>query len=428
MPDRFRWIIVLLLFSATILNYIDRAAIAFAANEIQAEFGLSNSQLGFILGAFGIGYIVSTLFGGMAVDRIGTRFTLAACLFVWSIAIGWTGLASGFVMLYMARMVLGFAEGPSFPAMTSAVTKWLPPDERATALAGALVAVPLALAIGSPLVSVLIETFGWRSMFYLLCFFGFVLLPIWFYFFADEPSDSPLISNQERLYIESSQRSSGQSVASHTPSEAEWRMLLTNPTLLANYWAYFVFGYFIFYFMNWMPKFLSDSFNLDLSQVGYFAFLPWIVAAAALFFFGRWSDVILKESRSLRKARSLQIAGTQLFAAIAIIPASMIDNLYVAIASITLAVASSMAANAAFYAIITDLVPRVAGTAMGIMTIFFAAAGFLAPVVTGYALDLTGSYALGFWLLSALAFSSVIGILLFHHPDLDRGKLMRKLA
>jgi ACS family hexuronate transporter-like MFS transporter len=428
MTDRFRWVIVLLLFSVTVLNYIDRSAIAFAANEIQSELGLSAGQLGLILGAFGIGYILSTLFGGMAVDKIGSRFALTACLLVWSLAIGWTGAATGFVMLYAARTVLGLAEGPSFPAMTSAVTKWLPPDERATALAGALVAVPVALAIGSPIVSVLIETFGWRSMFYVLCFFSLLLLPIWLYFFADDPASSSLISNHERLHIEQSQRNSGLASRSNTATRTEWRMLLTNPTLLANYWAYFVFGYFIFFFMTWMPKFLRDSYNLDLSQVGYFAFLPWIVAAFALLVFGRWSDAILRQTGNLRKARSLQIAGTQLFAAIAIIPASFIDNLYVAIASITLAVASSLAANAAFYAVITDLVPRIAGTAMGIMTIFFAASGFLAPVITGYALQLTGSFAPGFWLLTGLALSSVIGVLLFHHPDLERGRLVRSLA
>ena len=236
MPGRFRWVVVLLLFAVTIINYIDRSAIAFAANEIQAAFGINATQLGFILGAFGIGYIVSTLFGGMAVDRFGSKIALAACLFIWSLAIGWTGAASGFVMLYAARTVLGLAEGPSFPTMTSAVTKWLPPEERATALGGALVAVPVALAIGSPLVSFLIETYGWRPMFYTLCFFGLLWLPCWIYFFADEPSESTLISNQERLYIEAQQRKSRPVLERHTPTKEEWRILLHNPTLRANYW------------------------------------------------------------------------------------------------------------------------------------------------------------------------------------------------
>ena len=428
MPDRFRWIIVTLLFSATLLHYIDRSVIAFAADQIQNELGLGTGQLGFVLGAFGLGYIVTALLGGMAVSKIGTHITLAACLLVWSIATGWAGLASGLVSLCMARMVLGLAEGPSAPAMASALNRWLPPDERATVLAGAMVAVPLALAIGSPLVAVLINTFGWRSVFYLLCFFGVILVPVWFYFFADEPSDSPLISNQERLFIDSSQRHSGAAITTHTPTQSDWQMLLTNPTLVTNYWAFFVSGCFIFFFMSWMPKFLQDSFGLGLVQVGYIALLPWLAAATAVVFFGRWSDTVLKQTRNLRKARSLQIAGTQLVAAVALIPAVMYDNLYVVIASFTLAVAASMAASATFYAVITDMVPRIAGSAMSIMTICFAAASFIAPVVTGYALDLTGSYAVGLWALTALALTSVIGIVLFHHPDLDRGKLMRKLA
>ena len=265
-------------------------------------------------------------------------------------------------------------------------------------------------------------------MFYLLCFFGLLWIPCWIYFFADEPSESPLISNQERLYIEGQQRKAGNFLDRHTPTSEEWRVLLNNPTLRANYWAYFVFGYYIFFFMNWMPKFLRDSYNLDLSQVGYFAFLPWALAAVLMLVFGRWSDAIYKRTNNLRKSRSHLIAGTQLFAAIAIIPASMIDNLYVAMASITLAVGVSLAANAAYYAVVTDLVPRVAGTAMGIMTVWFAAAGFLAPVITGYALDLTGSYAPAFWLLTALGASSVLGVILFHQPDNDRGTLLRKLA
>ncbi|MEM9105218.1 MAG: MFS transporter [Pseudomonadota bacterium] len=428
MPDRFRWIIVVLLFSATILNLIDRAVIAFAADQIQSEIGLSASQLGFVFGAIGIGYIISTIGGSFAVDRLGTRLALAACLIFWSISIGWTGLASGFAALLMARMVMGLAEGPGYPAMTSAFQKWLPPDERATVLAGILVAMPLALAIGSPLVAVLIDTFGWRSLFYLLCFFGFVLLPIWFYFFADEPSDSPLISNQERLYIDSSQRNSAAKSQPHVPSRSDWQTLLSNRTLLANYWAFFVAGYFIFFFMTWMPKFLHDSFDLGLSQIGYFAFLPWIAAAAALVYFGRWSDATLKQTRNLHKSRSQLIAGSQLVAAVGIIPVIYFDSLYVAMASFTLVVAASMAAGAAFYAVISEMVPRIAGTAMTIMTSCFAAAGFFAPVITGFTVDLTGSYVVSFWTMTVLGLSSVIGIVLFHNPDLDRGQLMRKLA
>ena len=60
---------------------------------------------------------------------------------------------------------------------------------------------------------------------------------------------------------------------------------------------------------------------------------------------------------------------------------------------------------------------------MGVMTIWFAASGFLAPVITGYTLDLAGDFAPAFWLISLLAASSVVGVILFHWPDRDRDSL-----
>ena len=125
----------------------------------------------------------------------------------------------------------------------------------------------------------------------------------------------------------------------------------------------------------------------------------------------------------LRVARSYLIAGSQLVAAVAVIPVALTDDLTVAIAGITLAVAASMGANAAYYAVNVDIVPHRAATALGIMDFAFAIAGFLAPAVTGWVLNLRGSFADGFLLMTALALSSVMVVLLFHHPDRDRERI-----
>ncbi len=421
--NRFRWFVVTLLFAITVINYIDRSAIAFAAHAIQQEFGLSSAQIGLVLGAFGIGYIISALFGGMASDRFGSKVTYGLIVLVWTLAIGWTGLAVGFVTLYAARITLGLAEGPSFPAMTGAVGTWLTPSERATALGGVLLAVPVALAIGSPIVSLLINQFDWRTMFFILSVLGFLWLPFWLYYFSDRPENSRFVSDAESRRIAEANRHDQSPAKGRVASARDWRVLLTTPTLLSNYWAYFVFGYYLFFFMTWMPEYLRKTYDLHITRVGLVAMLPWAASAIALYGFGRWSDVLLKRTSSLRVARSYQIAGTQIVAAIAIVPVALSGNIYIAVTGITIAVAASMAGNAAYYAVVTDLTPRLAGTAMGIMTIWFAASGFLAPVVTGYALDLTGDFAPAFWLISVLAASSVVGVILFHRPDRDRDRL-----
>src|SRR5262249_55289016 len=168
-----------------IVNYIDRAAISYSIPLIERDLRLSPADAGGILGAFGLGYAVTTLLGGMVVDRFGSRGVLAAAAVLWSLAIGATGFASGFAVLYAARVLLGVSEGPNFPALTGAVKRWLAPQERATALGNALVAVPLALAVGGPIVTQLLGWFDWRGTFFALFTFSLLWVPLWWIFYRD---------------------------------------------------------------------------------------------------------------------------------------------------------------------------------------------------------------------------------------------------
>ena len=423
--SRYRWFIVFLLFAITVVNYIDRAALSYAIPMIQRDLGLSPEATGAILGAFGLGYAVTTLLGGFAVDRYGARMILTLAAVLWSLSIGATALATSVTILYAARVMLGVAEGPNFPALTGAVSHWLSPHERATALANALLAVPLALAIGGPLVTVLLGWLDWRLTFAALFALSAAWIPLWYFFFRDDPSQSRFVNAAELAHIRKADP--GVTAAPHAvlkswPEPGVLKELLTNRTLLANYWAFFVFGYFLFFFMTWLPSYLERKYGLDLASVGLFSVLPWLSAAVLLWAMGRWSDYLLKRTGSMRIARSWLIAGSQLVAALAVVPVALTDNLTVAVAGITVAVAASMGANAAYFAVNVDIVPQRAATALGLMDLAFAIAGFLAPVITGWVLNLRGSFADGFLLMTALALSSVLVVLLFHHPDRDRAK------
>jgi MFS family permease len=420
---RYRWFIVFLLFAITVVNYIDRAAISYAIPLMQRDLGLSLADTGTILGAFGIGYALSTLLGGFAVDRYGARVVLTVAAILWSLSIGATALANGVAVLYAARVLLGLSEGPNFPALTGAVSHWLSPHERATALGNALLAVPLALAVGGPIVGALLGWLDWRLTFAALFVLSVAWAPLWYFLFRDSPADSRHVDAAELAHIRTSDPAvpaAPRAVLKSWPGPGVLKALLTNPTLLANYWAFFVFGYFLFFFMTWLPSYLERAYGLDLATVGLFTVLPWLAAALLLWLLGRWSDHLLKSTGRLRVARSYLIAGSQLIAALAVIPVALTNDLTVAIAGITVAVAASMGANAAYYAVNVDIVPQRAATALGIMDFAFAIAGFLAPTLTGWMLALRGSFADGFLLMTGLALSSVLVVLLFHHPDRDR--------
>lgn len=422
----FRWVIIALIFFITVVNYVDRSAISYGIGDIARDLGFSRHDKdilsGFILAAFSIGYMLTTFFGGIFADRHGARVTLFWAALVWSIAIGLTGLAVGFVMLAGARMLLGLAEGPNFPAMNRGVADWLPSHERAIALSNSLVAVPLALAIGAPVATQLIIHVGWRGMFIVLMLLGVIWLPLWWFLFRDFPEHSRFVNQAELEYIRdgATPNRGAQAKTLHDRRRhirGMWKFLFTNPTLLANDWAFFVFGYYLFFFMTWLPSYLQQAYQLNLRQVGIFSILPWLVAALLLWAFGYLSDALLRRTGKLRIARSHPIWISQLLAGLCILPVIFVHELGVMLLFISLAVGLSMSANAAFYAVNVDVVRERAGTALGVMDTFFAISGFVAPAVTGWLVGLTGHFTAAFWLMAFLALSSVVVVILFHHPD-----------
>jgi len=420
---KFRWVIIALLFTITIINYIDRSAISYAIGDIGKLFHLNDAQIGMILGAFGLGYMILTFFGGIWVDKFGARIVLFASSLLWSISIGLTGLAVGFGMVYIMRILLGVAEGPNFPAINRAVGDWLNQKERAIALSNSLVAVPLALAIGAPVVTQLIIHTSWRGMFIILGILGLIWVPIWFIFFRDFPEHSKHVNDEELLYIRDGkvdrEKDDAKTMRQNQSRNVKglWNFLLSNPTLLANDWAFFVFGYFLFFFMTWLPTYLAQTYGLNLGQVGLFSILPWLLAAIMLWGVGYLSDGILKRTGSFRKSRSHPIWISQLLAAICIIPVIYAHSLTVTVVFVSLAVAFGMSSNSTFYAINVDVARERTGTALGVMDTFFAIAGFVSPTITGWVVKSTGSFSGAFWLLFILALSSVIAVVIFHRPD-----------
>ncbi|HET7314523.1 MFS transporter [Salinisphaera sp.] len=426
--SHYRWVVVGLLFAIIVINYIDRSAISYAIAPMAKEIGIDTSQRGLILGAFGIGYALTTFLGGLLVDRFGARIVLAVSVALWVISIGGTGLVQGFTLALVARAALGVAEGPMFPGMTGAISRWLSPRERGQAMGSSLTAVPVALAIGAPVVSTLITWLGWRGMFYILALLSFIWLPLWWFLFRDQPEQSSCVNKAELEKIRvrgdmTDQPDDERDTNERVPARADgatstsWRRLATNPTLLANYWAFFVFGYFLFFFMTWLPGYLEKAFHLSVSAVGWFSVVPWAAAAVALYVLGHFSDRLLKRTHRLRPSRSYLIAGTQALAAVAIVPVAFSSSLTLSLILITVALAASMGANSAYYTVNVDIAPDRAATALGIMDFGFAIAGFLAPAITGWVVGSQGSFDKAFFLMAALAASSVIITLIFHRPD-----------
>lgn len=411
--SNFRWIIIAILFSILLVNYIDRASIAYAIGDIARDFHLTTLEIGLVLGAFAVGYAFTSFLGGLAADKYGAKWTLTLSILFWGVGSLFTGVSTGFLMIFLSRIMLGLAEGPSFPVLTRAVSDWLSEKERNRALSMALISVPLSLALGGPIVTQLILSFSWRGAYYILALLAIAWIPLWWAMFQDKPEDSPYVNQMELAHL----REQTLAKSMETPPKITWRFLIFNKTLLANNWAFFVFGYYLFFFMNWLPFYLNAQYHLDLKQVGLYSMAPWLLAALMMGGMGILTDYLFKKTKSLRISRSYPIFISQLLAALCIIPILLTSNVFFALLFISLAIGFVMSANPSYYAVNIDIAKERAGSALGIMNALSAIAGFLAPTLTGVIISLTGYFETGFFLLVGLALSSVLVILVFHNRN-----------
>jgi MFS transporter, ACS family, hexuronate transporter len=408
----YRWKMIALAFIAVIITYLDRSALSYAIEPIQAEFGFTNTDFGLIASAFGIGYMIMTIGGGILVDVYGARKIWTIFSIFWSLACAGLGFASGLMGFFIFRLVLGLAEGPSFPALTRTTADWLPVSERARSLAIGLAAVPFASVIGAPFISFLITRFGWQLMFIILGALGIVWAIVWYLVFRDHPSEMKKISREELAYI---QQGLLEKNISH--NKISILAIICNRSLLINNYAFFSFGYLLFFAITWLPGYLQQTYHIDLHKMGWFLIAPWITSTILLVLGGILSDAIWHRTKKIRLARSHLIWVSQILSAVCLIPVIFSPSLTVALICISLGIGFGLMPNAAFYAINADLARERAATSLGIMDSGFALAGILAPSITGWLANITGNFNAAIGLLIVLTFTSAIAVILWQHPD-----------
>jgi ACS family hexuronate transporter-like MFS transporter len=409
----YRWFIAALIFFITLVNFIDRNAMSFVITPLKKEFGFTDTEFGMILSAFGMGYILLTALGGWLVDRFGPRLIWPLAAVGWSLCIGMLGFASGFWSFIGLRFLLGVTEGPHFPAMTCSIGKWLSPQERARALSLGLVAIPLSSVVGAPITSYLVADFGWRIMFFVISSIGILWAFIWYFCYRDRPAESKNVNAEELKLIESpSLMQNG-----NDKSLVDWRFILTHPALLANNAAYFVFGYMLFFATLWLPGYFLTQHGLNLKSVGWYLTIPWLVAAIFLKAGGYLSDYLYRKTGSGRLSRSHIIWVSQLLAAFFFLLLGFTSTFGMALVFLSLGLGFGFMPQAAFFSVNIDVAKERAGTAQGITSSCLSLAGVIAPMLTGWLLDLTGTYQGAFFLLAGLSLISVVTVILFHHPD-----------
>ena len=197
---RRRWTIGALLGVGILINYFDRVNISVAAPQLQQEFGLTPGDLGLLFSAFFWSYAILQVPVGMVLDRFGVTRVSRIGAFLWGVASAVVAFATGFGFIFGARVLLGVAEAPAFPANSKATGYWFPRGERATATAIFDAAAKFSNVIGVPLVAFAVVSFGWRWGFGLTAILSFAYFVAYWLLYRDPSQDPKLSRGGARLY------------------------------------------------------------------------------------------------------------------------------------------------------------------------------------------------------------------------------------
>ncbi|PGM57808.1 MFS transporter [Bacillus sp. AFS053548] len=389
MKKNYRFFIIFMIIMITIVNYIDRGAIAYAQAEIIKEFGLSPISWGEILGYFGYGYIFGALFGGAFADKKGPKFMWLLAATTWSIfeigtvfaghlgatLFGGSALA-GFAVF---RVLFGLAEGPTLSTMNKTMANWVSPKERGFAVALGLVGTPVGALITAPIVVALLSVASWKLTFIILGVVGLIWAFIWSKVFTNLPEENPKVTKQELEIIRLNNPVSGKSEQEATP----WYYFFKNPTLVMNAIGYFAFLYVNILLLTWTPKYLQDEFGFSLASLGLVGMIPWIGAIFTGLLGGKISDSLLRKTGNLRIARSWFTVISLFFTAICFMLIPTVQSATAVLILMCIGNAFNYLPNSIYWTVVLDTEPKKAGTFGGVTHFIANLATIIAPTLTG---------------------------------------------
>lgn len=379
-----RWIILVLLFFATALNYIDRQIISILKPTLSAEFDWSEIDYANIVFSFQLAYTIGYACIGRFMDVFGNKKGFFLCVLVWSAACAAHGLVRSISGFITARFFLGLAEPGNWTGCLKAVRMWFPKSERGFAIGVYNAAANVGAMIAPFVITWLTITWGWPAAFIVPGVLGFIWVVAWgrFYHSVD---DHPTLSEQERNHIRSEPEPAAAPKASYS---AILRLSTTWAFSIGNLVPTTVFWFYLF----WLPDFLVKSYGIQLADLGWLLLIIYAGASVGSLGGGSLSSWFITRGMNVVSARKL----VMLLAILFILPISAAPyagSLLGCTAIITVAIAAHQSWTVNIWSLVTDNLPEhVVGSVFGLGGMLTSIAGMVLAKVVGHVLQGPGGY------------------------------------
>ncbi len=335
------------------ITYIDRVNVSTAASVFKQDLHLTNAQVGLVFSAFAYPYLFFQIIGGWVSDRFGARLTLTVSALIWATATLLTGFVGSLAAMLVARVMLGFGEGATFPTATRAMSDWTVEGKRGFAQGITHSSARLGNALTPPLVAWLIALVTWRGSFIILGIISLAWAAAWVWYFRDDPGEHPGITPAE---LEVLPRYALRKERKKDP--VPWLRLARR--MLPVTLVYFCYGWTLWLYLAWIPLFFLHSYNLDLKARRNLVVLGFLCSLACM------------------------------------VPILFLHNLTWAAICLSMAFFFAEFTIGPMWAIPMDIAPRFSGSASGLMNTGSALAAIISPLVFGYVIDKTGNWELPF--------------------------------
>ncbi len=372
-----RWSIVGLLCLGMVVAYFDRGnlSVVLALKEFKALFRLSDYDRGVLNSAFFLTYAVLQIPAGWFVDRYGVKYPLAAGFLFWGLISAATSSARSIRQLFALRLVLGVGESVVTPAGMRWIRFHCAENQRGFAIGLYMAAAKVGPAMGIPLAAWLVIISGWRNMFLIMGLGGLVWLIPWMVMVKDEYRNPAKFTLQE-------------------PAEATipFGQVMASPIIWGTIIGSFCYQYFVYFCMTWMPAYLMERRNLSLNAMGLYTMFSFSGMAIVAILAGWVADRMIERGGDPVKVRKgftlagFVLASTEVIGAL---PVSSSVALFFAVFSL----AGLGLTTANYWALTQTLIPKAAvGRIIGTQNCAANLPGIVAPLLTGWLMQTTGSY------------------------------------
>ncbi|KKI92927.1 membrane protein [Bacillus sp. SA1-12] len=399
------------LFLCFTISILDRVNIGFAALSMNEDLGFSNAVYGFGAGIFFLGYFLLEVPGSAMMTKIGARKWISRIMVTWAIIAILMAFVQNPIQFYVARFLLGVAEASFYPCMIYYLSGFYQTKHHAKAIAGFMLAIPGANAIGAPLSTFLLEIdwlgmAGWQWLFILQAIPAVILGVICYFYLDDKLEDLKWLTKEEKewlINVTTKERLEKQQVKHYTFFQA-----LKDRDVLVLSLGYFcwMMGYYgINMFLPTISQGLSETTSLSTQGMGWILGLMYVCAMVTMIFVGNHSDK--------KNERRWHVAICLATSAIAMIISSYVSNTSIVLSFIflTISLCGAFGAYSPFWAIPPSfLTGAAAGGAIALINSIGNLGGFFGPYIVGYIKDMTGSFTISmiFLGISMIISSSII--------------------